>query len=68
MRRWRCSVWPPSGELDNAIVPGQVDVAFQYEQSFVGDDRRTSPFFFGPNGKWINDDENFYEVHLRVLF
>lgn len=49
-------------------MPGQVDVAFQYEHSFVGDDRRTSPFFFGPNGKWINDDENFYEVHLRVLF
>lgn len=60
--------WSPFVALDYAIVPGQVDVAFEYDHSFVGDDHRSSPFFFGPNGKWTNDDQNLYAVHLRLLF
>ncbi len=59
--------WTPSVELDYAILPGKVDVAFQYQHSFIGDDHRSSPDYYGPNGKWTNNDENFYEVHLRLL-
>jgi hypothetical protein len=60
--------WTPNLALNYAIVPGQVDVAFEYDHSFLGDDHRSSPSYYGPNGVWTNDDQNLYAVHLRVLF
>jgi hypothetical protein len=60
--------WTPFVALNYDIVPGQVALAFEYQHAFIGDDRRSSSFSFGPNGKWANDDENLYAVHLRLAF
>lgn len=60
--------WSPYVSLTYAVIPDHVDLTFEYDHDFVGDDHRTfSGAGFG-NGKWANADENLYAVHLRLLF
>jgi hypothetical protein len=46
------------------IVPGQVNLAFEYDHLFIGDDHLGG----ATNGSWLNQSENLYAVHLRLLF
>ena len=60
------STWSPYAALTYAVVPGHVDLAFEYDHDFVGDEH--IHFAPGIDGKWTNGDENLYAVHLRLLF
>jgi len=60
--------WTPYVALTYDIIPARVNLAFEYDHRFNGDDQRSSSFVGGPNGKWVNDNENLYAVHLRLLF
>jgi hypothetical protein len=55
--------WSPYVALSYAVVPNRVDVAFEYDHDFIGDEHRSG----GINGTWSNSD-NLYAVHLRLLF
>jgi len=58
--------WTPFVTLSYGIVPGKVDVAFEYDHAFIGGDQRSDSF--GLFGKFSNDSRNLYAAHLRLLF
>ena len=69
--------WTPFVSLSYGIVPGKVDVAFEYDHAFIGDTKQNGPIGpiglgmidrIGPIGKFDNDSQNTYAVHLRLLF
>jgi len=58
--------WSPFVSLSYGIVPGKVDVAFEYDHAFIGDTQRNG--LIAPIGKFDNDSQNLYAVHLRLFF
>jgi len=46
------------------IVPRRLSLTFEYDHDFIGDDRRGG----ATDGTWINQSQNYYAVHLFLLF
>lgn len=54
----------PYVTLNVDIWPSHANLAFEYDHYFLGDET----FGGSASGAWVNQSENLYAVHLRLLF
>jgi hypothetical protein len=55
----------PYAALAFDVWPNHANIAFEYDHYFLGDDKQSGTFV---SGTWVNQAEDLYAVHLRLLF